>query len=84
MLQVTVYGPGCTRCFETERRIRMVLERGGIEAEIRKEPDPAAMAKAGVLTTPAVAVNGKLRSTGHVPGDSEIESWLTEAPVEAR
>lgn len=84
MLRVTVYGPGCARCFETERRIRTAVERLGIEAEIRKETDFAAMAKAGALTTPAVAVNGKLRSAGHIPSENEIESWLTEAPVEAR
>ena len=78
MLQVTVYGPGCARCFETERRVRATAERMGIVAEIRKETDFVAMAKAGVLTTPAVAVNGKLRSAGHVPSEDEIERWLTE------
>jgi small redox-active disulfide protein 2 len=78
MLKVTIYGPGCARCFETERRVRMVVERLGIEAEIRKETDFAAMAKAGALTTPAVAVNGMLRSSGRIPNEDEIHDWMAE------
>jgi small redox-active disulfide protein 2 len=84
MLQVTVYGPGCARCFETERRLRMAVERLGIEAEVRTETDFAAMAKAGALTTPAVAVNGTMRSTGRIPSEDEINGWLAETSSAAR
>ena len=54
MVNIVVYGPGCSRCVETERVVRHVVEQMGITAEVHKVNDPIGMAKAGVLLTPAV------------------------------
>lgn len=51
MLNIVVYGPGCSRCVETERVVRHVVEQMGIPAEVQKVNDPQGMAKAGVLLT---------------------------------
>ncbi|MGI9103311.1 MAG: thioredoxin family protein [Terriglobales bacterium] len=76
MLNITIYGPGCAKCHETERRVRHVVEQTGIEAEVRKATDFAEMAKAGVLMTPGVAVNGVVVSSGRIPDEDEIRAWL--------
>ena len=76
MLNITIYGPGCAKCHETERRVRHVVEQSGIEANVRKATDFAEMAKAGVLMTPAVAINGVVKLSGRVPKEDEITSWL--------
>jgi small redox-active disulfide protein 2 len=76
MLSITVYGPGCARCKETERIVRRVIEQSGTQVEVEKISDPMAMARAGVLLTPAVAVNGVVKVAGRVPGESEIRSWI--------
>ncbi len=75
-MKITVYGPGCARCKETEKIVRAAVAEKNIAAEIEKVSDFAAMAKAGVLTTPAVAVNGVIKSAGRVPSAAEIETWL--------
>ncbi len=77
MLNITIYGPGCAKCHETERRVRHVVEQSGIEANVRKATDFAEMAKAGVLTTPAVAINGVVKLSGRVPNEDEITSWVS-------
>lgn len=76
MLEITVYGPGCAKCKETERRVRHALEQAGIEGSVRKATDFAEMARAGVLMTPGVAVNGVVKVSGRVPEESEIAAWL--------
>ncbi len=76
MLNITVYGPGCAKCKETERRLRHVVEQTGVEAVVTKATDFAEMAKAGVLTTPAVAVDGVVKIAGHIPSEDEIRALL--------
>jgi small redox-active disulfide protein 2 len=76
MLNITVYGPGCAKCKETAQRVRRVVEQSGIEATVTKATDFADMAKAGVLMTPAVAVNGVIKISGRIPKEDEIANWL--------
>lgn len=79
MLEITVYGPGCAKCKETEKRVRHALEQAGLEGNVRKASDFSEMARAGVLMTPAVAVNGVVRISGRVPDEAEIAAWLAGA-----
>ncbi len=76
MLNIVVYGPGCSRCVETERVVRNVVEQMRITAEVHKVNDPIAMAKAGVLLTPAVTVNGVVKVSGRIPKEGEVRGWL--------
>lgn len=77
MLDIKVYGPGCAKCRETEKLVRHVVERSGIEATITHAADFAEMAKAGVMMTPAVSVNGVIKKAGNIPTEDEIRSWLS-------
>ncbi|HLZ43976.1 MAG TPA: thioredoxin family protein [Candidatus Sulfotelmatobacter sp.] len=76
MLNIVVFGPGCSRCVETERMVRRVVEQMGIPVEVQKVNDPQGMAKAGVLLTPAVTVNGVLKVSGRIPKEDEIRGWF--------
>jgi small redox-active disulfide protein 2 len=81
MLNITVYGPGCAKCKETEKRVRNVVQQSGIEATISHAMDFAEMAKAGILMTPAVVINGVVRFAGRIPNENEIREWLSETTV---
>ena len=74
MLNITVYGPGCTKCKETEKRVRHVIEQVGVEATVTHAIDFAEMAKAGVLMIPAVAVAGVIKLAGRIPSEDEIRA----------
>lgn len=76
MRRITVYGAGCVRCKQTELVARQVAEECGSNVSVEKEEDPVAMAKAGVLLTPAIAVDGVLRMCGRIPTAEEILQWL--------
>lgn len=75
-MKVTVYGPGCARCQQTAQIVSQVLEERGVAVELEKVSDYAAIAAAGVMATPGVALDGRLVSTGKLPSRTEIESWL--------
>ena len=76
MKRVKVYGPGCQKCQFTEERVKRVLATEKIEATVEKVTDYEEMASAGVLSTPAVSVDGVVKLSGRVPTEDEIRSWL--------
>ncbi len=76
-MKVTVYGPGCARCKQAEKIVRLAVEAAGVQAEVEKVSDLQAMAKLGILSTPAVAVDGVVKSSGRIPSLDEITGWLT-------
>lgn len=75
-MKVTVYGPGCARCQQTAQVVKEVLEAEGVAFTLDKVTDYAEIAKAGVMATPGVALDGKLVSTGKIPSVAEIKAWL--------
>jgi small redox-active disulfide protein 2 len=75
-MKVTIYGPGCARCQKTAEIVQHTLEARGLPVELEKVSDYAAIAAAGVMATPGVALDGKLVSTGKQPTAAEVEAWL--------
>jgi len=78
-VRVTVYGPGCAKCQKLEERARQAVQQAGVDAEVAEVSDISEMAKAGVLMTPALAINGKLVVSGKVPAVAEIVTAIINA-----
>ena len=78
-MRITVYGPGCAKCKKTEEIARQAVEQAGVEAEVIKVNDIGEMAKAGVLMTPALAINGKVVVSGKVPTVEEVVGHISSA-----
>lgn len=78
-MKVQVLGKGCSKCELTEKLVRETAERLGLEVEVEKVTDMQAIAAMGVMSTPAVAVGGKLVHSGRVPLPEQIEGWLKPA-----
>jgi small redox-active disulfide protein 2 len=75
-MEIKVLGPGCMKCNKTEKIIKKTIEETGIEATLEKVTDMLEIAAFGVMGTPAVIVNGKIKSVGKIPKKEEIISWL--------
>jgi small redox-active disulfide protein 2 len=76
MKKITVYGPGCMKCQKTEATVRQVLAETGIEANVEHVTDVQAIVAAGVMATPAVAVDGVVKFKGRVPSADEVRQLL--------
>ncbi|TCP38850.1 thioredoxin family protein [Rhodovulum marinum] len=77
MKTVKVYGPGCKRCEATAAMVKDAASRLGVEVSVEKITDAKSIAMAGVMSTPGVAVDGKLVHAGGLPDTAKLESWLT-------
>ena len=75
-MEIEVLGPGCARCESTEKNVKEAVQEAGVEADIKKVTDTMEIAKHGVFGTPAVVVDGEVKSVGKVPDKDEIKKWL--------
>lgn len=78
MKEVIVYGPGCKRCEATEKMVKDAAAKLGIDVNVTKETDYARIAQAGVVSTPGIAIDGKLVHAGGLPAEHTLEGWLRE------
>jgi len=78
MINIEVFGPGCARCQATKEAIRKAIEAARVEATLTHISDPKNIAKNRVFFTPAVRINGEMKSTGRVPTVEEIGKWLID------
>jgi hypothetical protein len=77
-LEVNILGPGCYSCNKLEQDVMAVLSETGIQAGLNHITDPDLMAQYGILPTPALIINGKIKSVGINPTKSSIKKWLEE------
>lgn len=69
-------GPGCPNCQKVAKLIKDAVAETGVNAQIEKITDIQEIARAGVLSTPAVVIDGTVRCVGKIPSKGEIISWL--------
>jgi small redox-active disulfide protein 2 len=77
MKRIQVLGPGCTNCRSLYERAHEAARQLGLEVEIEKITDFEAIARAGVMSTPALLVDGKLMVSGRVPPTEELMALLS-------
>ena len=63
-MEIKVLGPGCANCFKMEELAKTAVKELGIEAAIEKITDIAQIAMHGILSTPGLIVNGKIKHSG--------------------
>ena len=77
MKKIQVYGPGCPKC---ERLAELAGEAAGalgIEYELEKVTNINRITAAGVMMTPALAVDGQIKVVGRVPNIEEIKQLIS-------
>jgi len=77
-MEIKVLGPGCPKCQQTEKQVKAAVSEAGVEAQIEKVTDIMKIADYGVFGTPAVVVNGNVKSVGKIPSVEEIKKWLVD------
>lgn len=78
-MQIKVFGPGCARCTQTEALVKEVAAAKGGDITVEKVSDLQEMMRLGIMSTPAVAIDGVVKSSGKIPTKQEIVSWIDGA-----
>lgn len=75
-MEIKVLGPGCAKCHQTEKVVKDAVAEAGVAADIEKVTDMMKIAGYGVFGTPAVVVDGEVKSVGKIPKKQEVLAWL--------
>jgi len=75
-MEIKILGPGCANCHKVEKLVRETVAETAVAADIEKVSDIMKIAKYGVFGTPAVVVDGKVKSVRKIPKKEEILAWL--------
>ncbi len=78
MKNIKVLGSGCRNCEITANVIAVAAEQAKVEIELEKVTEIAEIMAYGVMSTPAVVVDGKLVHSGGIPGPDAVKSWVLE------
>ena len=80
-LEVRILGPGCPNCEKLEQMVFSVMADSGITGDVEHVRDLEAIANYGLVPTPALVINGKIRSSGRLPQERQILEWLKQAAI---
>lgn len=75
-MEIMILGPGCSKCNKVEKIVKKVVAETGADATVLKVTDMMQIAGYGVMSTPAVVVNGEVKCVGKIPDKDDIKMWL--------
>ena len=75
-MKLQILGMGCAKCKKLTDNTKQAVAEMGIQAEVEKVEDLQQIMKMGVMTTPALVVDGRVKVAGRVPSADEIKKLL--------
>ena len=77
MPKIEVLGPGCQKCQVLYERVTQAVTELGLECEIKKVTEVTALMDYGVMSTPAMVVDGAVKFHGRVPSVQQLKEMLS-------
>ena len=77
-MEIKILGTGCAKCKALEKATKEAVEKAGLNATITKVEDIVEIMQFGVMTTPALVVDGEIKVKGKVPSVEELSKLLTK------
>ena len=75
---IKILGPGCSICRSLEQEVLVALSELNLPADVEHVKDMQEIAGYGVMSMPALVINGEVRSVGAPPPKDTLKKWLRE------
>ena len=76
-MKIEILGTGCPKCTRLFENAKQAVSEANLEAEVIKVHDINEITNFGVMITPALAIDGKVKSTGKLLSSEEIKNLLS-------
>jgi small redox-active disulfide protein 2 len=73
---IEILGTGCQKCEKLMENAKKAVEEAGAKAQIEKVTDINEIISFGVMSTPAIVIDGEVKASGRIPEAKEILGWL--------
>ena len=78
-MKIQILGTGCAKCNALTMATEQAAQSLGLQYELEKVTDLQRIMSFGVMTTPALVVDGQVKSSGKVPSVEQIKTMLQPA-----
>lgn len=75
-MNIKILGPGCSKCKVLERMTREAIAELGANATIEHVTRTDEILSYPIVTTPALVIDGQVKSSGRLPSKEQIRGWL--------
>jgi small redox-active disulfide protein 2 len=75
-MKIEILGSGCPNCKKLEENAKKAVSELGLNIEISKVAEIEKIIGYGVMSTPAIVIDGKVKASGRIPDAREIKTWL--------
>ena len=77
-MTIKILGTGCKKCLTLESKVRELVLQNNLDAVIEKVTDIQEIMTYGIMMTPGLVINERVKSFGIIPKDDQIINWLKE------
>jgi small redox-active disulfide protein 2 len=77
-MKILILGPGCTKCKLLFDHASQAVKELGVEAEIEKIEDIQQIVALGILSTPGIVIDGRVKGSGRVFSVDDIKKMISE------
>lgn len=77
-MEIKVLGPGCPKCRTVAELVNHVMKENNIEGTVRKVDDLSDIMSYGIMLTPGIVINEKVKFSGGIPKKEDILKWIKE------
>ena len=75
-MKIEILGMGCSKCKMLYESVKRAVEEKAVQAEVIKIEDIDKITEYGVMATPALVIDGEVKSSGKTLSSEEIKKWL--------
>jgi len=75
-MKIEILGTGCARCEKLEELVKQVVKETGVHAEVVKEKDIKKIMAYGVMSTPGLVIDGKVKVAGKMPSVDDLKKMI--------
>jgi len=76
-MKIEILGMGCPKCKKLYENAQIAVKELNIQVEIVKVEDIQKIMDYGLMSTPAIAVDGEVKAAGRIPAPDEIKKWIS-------
>lgn len=78
-MKIEVLGTGCPKCMSVEQNVKKALAELAVQADVEKVTDIQKIIQRGVISTPALVIDGKVVLQGKSPTVDQLKQLITGA-----
>lgn len=76
-MTIKILGSGCPNCQKLEANAKKAVEELGLkDTQVEHIYDINKIVEMGVMSTPAIVIDGQIKASGRIPDVEEIKGWL--------